>query len=168
VEVTTMQYEELTGRVQERAGLADRQAAERALRATLETLAERVPDGVADHLAAQLPHEAGDTLRRVIAAHESSPRQRAETREHGERFGLTTFAGRVAWRAATTEETAVREAVAVLEVLDAAVAPELMDKLADVLPQDIKELLPSARAVSTAEGSGNAGDTGNSPRTEGS
>ncbi|MGW8377376.1 DUF2267 domain-containing protein [Streptomyces sp. ODS28] len=145
-----MRYEELTGRIQERAGLPDRQAAERALRATLETLAERVPDGVADHLAAQLPAEAGDTLRRVVAAHESAPLRRAESRDHGERFGLTSFAGRVAWRAATTDDQAIRDAAAVLEVLDAAVAPELMDKLGGVLPQDIRELLPSTRADARA------------------
>ena len=58
-----MRYEEFTGQVQARAGLPDRQSAERAVRATLETVAERVPDGVADHLAAQLPTEAAEDLR---------------------------------------------------------------------------------------------------------
>lgn len=141
-----MRYEELTGQVQAHAGLPDRQAAERAVRATLETLAERIPDGVADHLAAQLPGEAAEALRRVVAGHETSPRQRAEARTRGEPFGLTTFAGRVAWRSRTSEETALREATAVLEVLDAAVSPELMLRVGHVLPPDIRELLPSARA----------------------
>ncbi|MTE21762.1 DUF2267 domain-containing protein [Streptomyces sp. TRM43335] len=141
-----MRYEELTGQVQKHADLPDRQAAERALRATLETLAERMPDGVADHLAAQLPDEAAESLRRVVAEHEASPRQREHARTHGEAFDLTTFAGRVAWRSRTSEDTAVREATAVLEVLDAAVSPELMNKVGHVLPPDIRELLPSARA----------------------
>ncbi|GAA2424342.1 DUF2267 domain-containing protein [Streptomyces macrosporus] len=142
-----MRYEEFTGQVQARAGLPDRQSAERAVRATLETLAERMPDGVADHLAAQLPGEAAESLRRVVAGDETSPRRRADARSHGEPFDLTTFAGRVAWRSRVPEDTAVREATAVLEVLDAAVSPELMLKVGHVLPADIRELLPSTRAT---------------------
>lgn len=141
-----MRYEEFTGKVQARAELESRQAAEQAVRATLETIAERVPDGVADHLAAQLPHEAAESLRRVVVVHESSPHQRAECRVSGERFELPVFAGRVAWRDETSEEEALRRAVAVLEVLDAAVAPELMIKLEDVLPPGIRDVLPSGRA----------------------
>ncbi|PJE99570.1 DUF2267 domain-containing protein [Streptomyces carminius] len=142
-----MRYEELTGQVQAHAGLPDRQAAERALRATLETLAERVPDGVADHLAAQLPTEAAEPLREVVAGHEASPRQRTESRTRGEPFDLTAFAGRVAWRSRSSEDVAIREATAVLEVLDAAVSPELMLKVCHVLPPDIRRLLPTARAT---------------------
>lgn len=141
-----MRYEEFTGQVQARADLGSRQAAEAAVRATLETLGERVPDGVAAHLAAQLPHEAAEPLRRVVAVHEASPHERAEGRERGETFDLSVFAGRVAWRAETSEEAALGHAVAVLEVLDAAVAPELMRKLEDVLPPDIRDVLPSGRA----------------------
>ena len=62
------------------------------------------------------------------------------------RFELPVFAGRVAWRDETSEEEALRRAVAVLEVLDAAVAPELMIKLEDVLPPGIRDVLPSGRA----------------------
>ncbi|WP_031508908.1 DUF2267 domain-containing protein [Streptomyces megasporus] len=142
-----MRYEEFTGQVQAQAALPDRQSAERAVRATLETLAERIPDGVADHLAAQLPGEAAESLRRVVAGDETSPHRRSDTRAHGEPFDLTTFAGRVAWRSRASEDTAVREATAVLEVLDAAVSPELMLKVGRVLPPDIRELLPSSRAT---------------------
>jgi len=141
-----MRYEEFTGQVQARAGLGSRQAAERVVRATLETVAERIPDGVAAHLAAQLPEEAADPLARVVAADETSPHRRAESRTRGEPFGLSVFAGRIAWRARVPEDTALREASAVLEVLDAAVAPELMRKLEDVLPDDIRAVLPSGRA----------------------
>ncbi|KAF4410786.1 MULTISPECIES: DUF2267 domain-containing protein [Streptomyces] len=142
-----MRYEHLTGQVQAQAQLPDRQSAERALRGTLETLAERLPDGLADHLAAQLPEGAAESVERVTAAHEASPELRAHSRDHGERFDLTTFAGRIAWRTGTTEETALREAAAVLEVLDAAVSPELMHKLSTVLPRDIGGLLPESRAA---------------------
>lgn len=149
-----MHYEELVRQVRTRAELPDRQSAERVVRATLETLAERVPDGVADHLAAQLPQEAAEHLRRVAASHEGSPEERAWRHEHGERFDLTGFVGRVAWRAKTTEDTAIREATAVFEVLDAAVSPELMDRLYGVLPRDIRALLPEARAFLDQEAGG--------------
>ncbi|MDT3398155.1 DUF2267 domain-containing protein [Streptomyces sp. B1866] len=152
-----MRYDVLTGQVQARARLPDRQSAERAVRATLETLAERVPDGVADHVAAQLPVEAGEALRRVTASHEGSPQARAYRREHGERFGLTGFAGRVAWRTGTSEEGALREAAAVFEVLDSAVSPELMRKVYAVLPDDIRELLPPGRALSQEGAQGRRG-----------
>lgn len=145
-----MRYEELTGQVQARGRLPSRQSAERALRATLETVAERVPDGVAEHLAAQLPTEAAEDVHRVTAEHETSPHQRAELRERGERFDLTAFAGRVAWRIGDSEDAALHQATAVLEVLDAAVAPELMRKLDGVLPHDIRELLPATRAEGRA------------------
>ncbi|GAB2591184.1 DUF2267 domain-containing protein [Streptomyces capparidis] len=137
-----MHHDALIGRVQAGAGLPDRGSAERAVRATLETLAERLPDGVADHLAAQLPREVGEHLRRVTASHERTREQRGR----GDRFDLTTFLGRVAWRAGCPEDEALREATAVLEVVDAAVAPELMDRLGRVLPADIRELLPISRA----------------------
>lgn len=140
-----MRYEEFTGQVQARAALGSRQAAEASVRATLETVAERVPDGVADHLAAQLPHEAAEPLRRAVAVHEAAPHERAEARERGELFDLSVFAGRVAWRAETSEEEALRRAAAVMDVLDAAVAPELMRKLESALPPDIREVLPSGR-----------------------
>lgn len=141
-----MRYEEFTGQVQARAALGSRQAAEASVRATLETVAERVPDGVADHLAAQLPHEVAEPLRRAVAVHEAAPHVRAEARERGEPFDLSVFAGRVAWRAETSEEEALRRAAAVMDVLDAAVAPELMRKLESALPPDIREVLPSGRA----------------------
>ncbi|MFI0776570.1 DUF2267 domain-containing protein [Streptomyces sp. NPDC021212] len=155
-----MRYEELTGQVQERARLPDRQAAERTVRATLETLAERIPDGLADHLAAQLPTEAAEPIRRVIASHEGSPEQRAHHRDHGERFGLTGFAGRIAWRGEASEDEAIREASAFFEVLDSAVDPELMEKVYDALPADIRELLPEARAVQYGDAEGRGGAAG--------
>ncbi|MBI0298099.1 DUF2267 domain-containing protein [Streptomyces sp. PRKS01-29] len=145
-----MRYEEMTGLVQARAQLPDRQSAERVVRATLETLAERIPDGLANHMAAQLPQEAAEPLRRVAASHEGSPEERAYRRDHGERFDLTGFAGRIAWRSEHTEEEALREASAFFEVLDSAVDPELMEKLYGVLPSDIRELLPESRAEQNA------------------
>ncbi|MEV6316588.1 DUF2267 domain-containing protein [Streptomyces sp. NPDC051776] len=142
-----MRYDQMTGQVQARAHLPDRQSAERAVRATLETLAERVPGGMAEHLAAQLPSEAAEALRRVDAAHDGSPEERAHRRVHGERFDLTGFLGRISWRAGTDEDGAIRESTAFFEVLDSAVSPELMEKLYEALPADIRALLPEERAA---------------------
>ncbi|QKV91134.1 DUF2267 domain-containing protein [Streptomyces sp. NA02950] len=156
-----MRYDELTDQVRARARLPDRRSAERAVRATLETLAERIPDGLADHLAAQLPTEAAEPMRRVAASHRGSPEERAYRRDHGERFDLTGFAGRIAWRTEHTEEEALREASAFFEVLDAAVDPELMEKVYGVLPSDIRALLPEARAeIDDGGRSGRGGGAG--------
>lgn len=137
-----MRHDELIGQVQARAGLPDRGSAEHAVRATLETLAERLPEGTAEHLAAQLPQEVAEHLQRITSARERGPYAPSSA----ERFDLTAFAGRIAWRAGASEDTALRQAAAVLEVLDGAVSPEQMDKAAAGLPPDIRELLPSSRA----------------------
>jgi uncharacterized protein (DUF2267 family) len=60
-----MQHDEFIGLVQNRARLSSRGDAERATRAVLETLGERIPEGLAGNLAAQLPHAIGEHLRRT-------------------------------------------------------------------------------------------------------
>ena len=57
-----MRYDEFIGQVQHRARLGSRAEAERATRATLETLAERLAGGEAHDLAAQLPPELARSL----------------------------------------------------------------------------------------------------------
>lgn len=147
-----MQHHEFLVLVQERASLPDRGAAERAVRSTLETVAERVPAGLARHIAAQLPHELAGHLTREpqqsgSAAGPSAKRPGgAAAPGDGERFDLTVFAARVAWRGGVSEQAALQEAAAVFEVLDAALAPELMERLSHSLPHDIRELLPTTRA----------------------
>src|SRR5260370_9089589 len=54
---THLKYDEFIGQVRHRAGLGSHAEAERATRATLETLAERLAGGEAHDLAAQLPPE---------------------------------------------------------------------------------------------------------------
>ncbi|MEV6940369.1 DUF2267 domain-containing protein [Streptomyces sp. NPDC051132] len=110
--------------------------------AVVSTLAERLPSGLARHVAAQLPPDLAAAMRE--AADASAGRDSGSA---GERFGLTAFAGRVAARAGTDEDKALRDAAAVLEVLDAALAPELTERMAGALPADIRELLPVERAV---------------------
>jgi uncharacterized protein (DUF2267 family) len=57
-----LRYDEFLGQVQHRAGLGSHAEAERATRATLETLAERLAGGEAHDLAAQLPPELARSL----------------------------------------------------------------------------------------------------------
>ncbi|MEU5521465.1 DUF2267 domain-containing protein [Streptomyces sp. NPDC047860] len=137
-----MQHDQIIGKVQALTGLPDRGSAEMATRAVLTTLAERLPSGLTDHVAAQLPPPLAAPMRQATDSAAEGPRATS-----GERFGLTTFAGRIAGRAETDEDAALREAAAVLEVLDAALTPELTEKVAAALPKDIGSLLPVARAA---------------------
>ncbi|WP_318205294.1 DUF2267 domain-containing protein [Streptomyces sp. SCL15-4] len=137
-----MRHDEMIGKVQALAQLPDRGTAERAAHAVVRTLAERLPSGLARHVAAQLPPDLAAEMRE--AADASAGRDSGTA---GERFGLTTFTGRVAVRAGTDEDRALRDAAAVLEVLDAALAPELTERMAHALPADIRELLPVVRAT---------------------
>jgi uncharacterized protein (DUF2267 family) len=57
-----LKYDEFIGQVQHRARLGSRAEAERATRATLETLAERLAGGEAHDLASQLPRELAHAL----------------------------------------------------------------------------------------------------------
>ncbi|MEU1403177.1 DUF2267 domain-containing protein [Streptomyces sp. NPDC005728] len=137
-----MHHDELIGKVQVLAQLPDRRSAERTTHAVVSTLAERLPSGLARHVAAQLPPDLAAAMRQAADASAG-----ADAGTSGEVFGLTVFAGRIADRAGTDEDAALRDAAAVLEVLDAALAPELTERIDAALPADIRELLPMERAV---------------------
>ncbi|GHH91493.1 DUF2267 domain-containing protein [Streptomyces capillispiralis] len=141
-----MHHDEIIGKVQALSRLPDRGSAERATRAVLSTLAERLPSGLAGHVAAQLPPTLAAPMRQA-----ADPAGGGPVGPSAERFGLTTFVGRIAGRAETDEDAALREAAAVLEVLDAALAPELTQKVAGALPADIRGLLPVGRAADDTE-----------------
>lgn len=129
-----MQHDEFLGHVQQRARLASRGEAARATRATLETLGERIPEGLADNLAAQLPHEIGEHLRRTEAYGGAGT---------GERFDRRDFIARVASRAGVDEPKAVHLARAVVETLDEATEGAIVSKVVDVLPADIRSFISS-------------------------
>jgi uncharacterized protein (DUF2267 family) len=110
-----------------------RDEAERATRATLRTIGERITRGEADDLAAQLPPEAAPYL---------------ESTERGaERFDLDEFLRRVAERASVEAESSERLASAVFLALGRALTREEMDDLAAQLPRDIRRLLPAGEAM---------------------
>jgi uncharacterized protein (DUF2267 family) len=130
-EEVDMQHDEFVGQVQARARLADTGRAESAIRATLETLGERIPEGLAENLAAQLPREIGEHLRRTVAFGGTGT---------GERFDRNEFIRRVAERAGMDEPQAVFAARVVFELVDEATQGGIMQRVRDALPADLAEL----------------------------
>lgn len=128
-----MQHDTFIGQVQARAHLGSRGAAETATRASLETLAERVPATLAEHLAAQLPREIGEHLRRVAFA--------ADEPETGVRMSSQEFFERVAQRAGTGYPKAVHESRCVVEVVGEATDSILTDKVRQSLDAELAEVL---------------------------
>jgi uncharacterized protein (DUF2267 family) len=127
-----MQHDDFIGQVQSRARLSSRGDAERATRAVLETLGERIPEGLADHLASPLPQEIGEHLRRTEVYAGLGT---------GERFSRQDFIARVAQRASVREQQAAYLTRAVTEVVGEATQGGLMGKVAESLPSDIRDLV---------------------------
>jgi uncharacterized protein (DUF2267 family) len=126
-----MQHDELIGQVQARARLPSRGEAERVVRSTLETLGERLPEGLVDNLAAQLPREVGEHLRRTETLGGIGT---------GERFDREEFVNRVVERSGADRPQAVYQARVVFEMLDEATTGGIMDRVRDALPDDIRTL----------------------------
>lgn len=116
-----MQFDEFTGKVQNKAKLATTGEALKAIRATLETLAERTAGEEADNLAAQLPEEIGRFLKgkRIV-----------------ESFSLAEFFDRVTEKEGVDKPVAVYHARAVIDVLQEAVSAGEIDDLRAQLPDD--------------------------------
>lgn len=128
-----MTYVGFLNTVAQRAGLPPEEAAN-ITRATLETLAERISGGEARDLAAQLPEELRDYLRKDD--------------ELPQRLNASEFVHEVRARAGVDDQWASEGARAVFATLRDAVS---VDELADVLselPKDIQQLLqPASRRV---------------------
>jgi uncharacterized protein (DUF2267 family) len=99
--------------------------AERALRATLQTLGERLEGGESFDLASQLPEDLAEELP-VLAP--------------GEPFGLDDFYSRVADREGTDPQTARHHARAVLAVLRQAITAGEFDDVLSQLPKEYADL----------------------------
>jgi uncharacterized protein (DUF2267 family) len=124
-----MRYATFLSTVEQVGGLT-REQAERAIEATLRTLAERITGGEARDVAAFLPEEVRPFL--------------TETREEAEPFDVDEFHRRVAEREGVDRRTAAAHARAVFVALGVAVAPgELRDMVAQ-LPRDFEPLLQAA------------------------
>lgn len=121
-----MKHDEFIGQVENRARLDSRGAAARAVRATLETLAERLPSDEAHHLASQLPLEIGEHLERAKGPAAD--------------FGLDGFFERVAAKEGVEEGDAAYHARCVLEVLREAVTAGQVDHVRIALPEEYARL----------------------------
>ncbi|HEY0471160.1 MAG TPA: DUF2267 domain-containing protein [Kribbella sp.] len=120
-----MKFHEMVAAVKRAADLPDNDQAERALRATLRTLGERLAGGEPFDLASQLPGELKDEL----------PPQGP-----GDAFSLEEFYRRVARREGTDPETARRHARAVMAVLREAVSSGEFDDVLSQLPKEYADL----------------------------
>lgn len=138
-----MQHDEFIGQVQARARVPSRGDAERATRSTPETLGERLPEGLVDNLAAQLPVEIGEHLRRTITLGGQGT---------GERFDRAEFVRRVSERSGADEPLALFQARAVLEVVTAAVQPGIVNRVKGSLPPDLAELVEAGSTGHLGDG----------------
>lgn len=120
-----MNHDEFVGRVQHRAHLASRGAAETIIRATLETLRDRIQADSAAHVAAQLPPEIG---RHLFGG-------------HFEHLTLQDFYGRIARRENSDPEKAAFHARCVLETVIDAISFGAARKLENQLPHEFKDLM---------------------------
>jgi uncharacterized protein (DUF2267 family) len=116
-----MQYDEFIGQVQHRARMSSRREAERAVEATLQTLAERLVGGAAGNLAAQLPPDLGRLL--------------TEAESTGREFGLREFFELVAEREGVDPPKAAYHARCVIDVLKDA-TQGVLDKVRAQLPDE--------------------------------
>lgn len=123
-----MQYSEFIKHVQERAGVSSRDEAESIIRATIETLADRLSDGEPANLAAQLPEP--------IKGYLTAPGV-AETTY---KYSVDEFIAKVAERASIEPSQAEACAQAVLQVLGEAVSPGEMHDVRVRFPPEYTRL----------------------------
>jgi uncharacterized protein (DUF2267 family) len=123
-----MQHDEFIGEVQARARLSSRGDAERATRAVLETLGERLAGGQPHNLAAQLPEEIGRHL---------------EGRRGVDKLSLDQFFEKVSERTGADLPDAIHQARAVIAVVGEAASQGEMDKVRQQLPEEYAPLFES-------------------------
>ena len=117
-----MNFDEFTGDVQHRLELPGTGETVRAIRATLMTLGERLPEGNAADLAASLPIEIKWYLTGAV-------------REHGRRFDWQEFVERVSEIEGTDPADAAYHARVIVDVVRSQVPESDFRQLRDVLPE---------------------------------
>jgi uncharacterized protein (DUF2267 family) len=126
----SMNFDEFIGQVQHRARLSDRAHAERATRAVLETLAQRLSGGEPKDIASQLPPEIGRYLLE-------------QTSGEGARFGARDFYDLVAMREGVEISDAAYHTRAVASVLRDAISPGEWRNILAQLPPDLDRVFES-------------------------
>ncbi len=123
-----MKYDEFIKEVQTRGHMESHQEAEKATRATLQTLAERLAGGEPHNLASQLPPELAEHLR-------------YEGEETSNPFSLEEFFKRVNEKDGGVDQPrAVYHARVVMEVLQEAVTEGEMNDVRSQLPDEYAPL----------------------------
>ncbi len=117
-----MNFDEFTGQVQHRLELPGTAQALRAIRATLMTLGERIPEGNAEDLAASLPMEIKWYMTGAV-------------HEHGQRFGWKEFVSRVSEITGSDPPDAAFQARIIIDLVHSIVPESDFQQLRDQLPE---------------------------------
>ena len=126
-----MKYGEFIKHVQSVAQLNSREEAERATRATLEIIRERIVGDEAKDLASQLPQELGEYLR-------------GREGENGQHFDLQEFIARVSEKEGVDPTAAAIHVRSVFTVLRNAVTPGEFKDFQANFTSDYAELFPTS------------------------
>src|SRR5689334_2504560 len=129
-----MRYGDFMKDVRERAGV-DEDRAEKAVRATLNTLAQRLAGGEPHDLASQLPEELKATVE--LTAGEGA----------GIHWEVDEFVAKVAAREGCAPEQAREHVRAIFAALRDAVTPGEFDDITSQLDRSYRKLLPEGAAV---------------------
>lgn len=117
-----MNFDEFTGEVQHRLELPDTGRTLRAIRATLLTLGQRIPEGNAEDFAASLPMEIRWYMTGAV-------------HEHGQRFDWKEFVERVSEIENTDPAEAAYHARVIVDLVSTLVPPSDFQQLRDQLPE---------------------------------
>jgi len=117
-----MKFDEFTGEVQHRLELPGTGETVRAIRATLLTLGQRLPEGNAEDLAASLPMEIKWYLTGAV-------------HEHGQRFDWQKFVSRVSEIEETDPADAAYHARVIVDLVQTLVPESDFQQLRDSLPE---------------------------------
>ncbi|MBW4673054.1 MAG: DUF2267 domain-containing protein [Desmonostoc geniculatum HA4340-LM1] len=126
-----MEYDEFITHVQSLAQSDSREEAERATRATLETLKERIAGDEAQELAANLPQQLGDCLR-------------GREGDSGRSFNLQEFIARASQKENIEPTITAIHVRAVFAVLQNVIKPEIFATFHAHLSHDYEELFATS------------------------
>ncbi|MFT4882883.1 MAG: hypothetical protein ACI8U4_000379 [Natronomonas sp.] len=117
-----MNFDEFTGEVQHRLELSGTGETVRAIRATLMTLGQRIPEGNAEDFAASLPMEVKWYMTGAV-------------HEHGQRFDWSEFVDRVSEIEGVDRPDAAYHAQVIMDLASTLVPPSDLRQLRDMLPE---------------------------------
>ena len=117
-----MDFDKFTGEIQHRLEFPDTGRTLRAIRATLLTLGQRIPEGNAEDFAASLPMEVKWYMTGAVS-------------EHSQRFGWQEFVGRVSEIENADPADAAFHARVVMDLVHDVVPESDFEQLRDMLPE---------------------------------